>query len=202
MRMTSLLSSSDVMTACYLLHDSRLLGPTLRPSAPVCRCHRDSWTRGRLALAQEAVRCPPSLSVSLFDPSPVDLCRVIQATFDEFLLRGSRLVRPDQFTMWGKMSPEEILTEHVVDITELRQISVTHLKEISQLLLLSQMESTNIFLINHQSIRGSASTTGTLGPDVEKKMLSKNKLGESGMSLPYRKLLRKSNTKFFVNCFT
>ena len=92
MRMTSLLSSSDVLTACYLLHDSRLLGPTLRPSAPVCRCHRDSWTRGRLALAQEAVRCP-SLSVSLFDPSPVDLCKVIQATFDEFLLRGSRPAR-------------------------------------------------------------------------------------------------------------
>ena len=90
--MTSLLSSSDVLTACYLFQDFRLLGPTLRPSAPVCRCHWDSWTRGRLALAQEAVRCP-YLSVSLFDPSPVDLCNVIQATFDEFLLRGFRPVR-------------------------------------------------------------------------------------------------------------
>ena len=87
MRMTSLQSNSDVLTACYLLHVSRLLGPTLRPSAPVCRCHQDSWTRGSLALAQEAVRCPPSLSVSLFDPAPVDLCKVIQATFDEFLFK-------------------------------------------------------------------------------------------------------------------
>ena len=38
---------------------SCLLGLTLRPSAPVCCCHRVSWTRGRLAFAQEAVRCPP-----------------------------------------------------------------------------------------------------------------------------------------------
>ena len=68
--------------------------------------------------------------------------------------------------------------------TELRQISVTLLKEISLLLLLSHMESTNIFLINHQSRRGSASTTGTLGPDVEKKMLSKSKLREVAYHYP------------------
>ena len=47
-----------VLPTCYLLHDSRHLGLTLRPSAPVCCCHRVSWTRGRLAFAQEAVRCP------------------------------------------------------------------------------------------------------------------------------------------------
>ena len=51
-------------TRC-LLDVYRLLGLTLRPSAPVCRCHRDSRTRGRLALAQEAVRGPPSLSPCL-----------------------------------------------------------------------------------------------------------------------------------------
>ena len=45
-------------TRC-LLDVSRLLGLTLRPSAPVYRCHRDSFTRGRLALAQESVRGPP-----------------------------------------------------------------------------------------------------------------------------------------------
>ena len=44
----------------HLFCDSRLLGLTLRHYAPVFRCHRVSWTRGRLALAQEAVR------VSLF----------------------------------------------------------------------------------------------------------------------------------------
>ena len=39
-----------------LLDVSRLLGLTLRPSAPVCCCHRDSLTRGRLAIVQVAVR--------------------------------------------------------------------------------------------------------------------------------------------------
>ena len=39
-----------------LLDVSRLLGRTLRPYSPVCCCHRDSLTRGMLALAQEAVR--------------------------------------------------------------------------------------------------------------------------------------------------
>ena len=39
-----------------LLDVSRLLGLTLRPSALVCCCHRDSLTRVRLAIVQEAVR--------------------------------------------------------------------------------------------------------------------------------------------------
>ena len=51
-----------VLPTFYLLHDSRLFGLTLRPSSPVCSCHRDSLTRGRLAFAQEAVRDSPSLS--------------------------------------------------------------------------------------------------------------------------------------------
>ena len=50
-----------VLPTCYLFHDSRLFGLTLRPSSPVCSCHRDSLTRGRLAFAQEAVRDSPSL---------------------------------------------------------------------------------------------------------------------------------------------
>ena len=44
-----LLSSSRVC----LLDVSRLLGLTLRPSAPVCSCHWDSLTCWRLALAQK-----------------------------------------------------------------------------------------------------------------------------------------------------
>ena len=83
--MTSLLSNSAVLTTCYLLLDSRPSGPTLRPSAPVFRCHRDSWTRGWLALVQEAVRCPLSLSVSLLGFIPVALSKVIQATFEKCL---------------------------------------------------------------------------------------------------------------------
>ena len=64
-RMLSFLLCLDVLHTRCLLHDSRLLGLTLRPSAPVCRCHRDSLTRGRMALAQEAVRGPPPLSPCL-----------------------------------------------------------------------------------------------------------------------------------------
>ena len=85
--MTSLLSNSAVLTTCYLLLDSRPFGPTLRPSAPVFRCHPDFWTRGRLALVQEAVRCPLSLSVSLLGFIPVALCKVIQATFEKCLFK-------------------------------------------------------------------------------------------------------------------
>ena len=33
---------NPVLLSCYLLHDSRLFGLTLRPSAPVFRCHRVS----------------------------------------------------------------------------------------------------------------------------------------------------------------
>ena len=47
-------------TRC-LLDVSRLLGLTLRPSAPVYYCHRDSLTRWRLAFTQEAVRGSPRL---------------------------------------------------------------------------------------------------------------------------------------------
>ena len=59
MRMISFLSNLAVLPTSYLLHESRLLGLTLRPSAPVCCCHRLFRARGRLASAQEAVRCPP-----------------------------------------------------------------------------------------------------------------------------------------------
>ena len=51
-----------VLPTCYLIFDSHLFGLTLRPSAPVCCCHRVSWARGRLAFAQEAVRVSSSLS--------------------------------------------------------------------------------------------------------------------------------------------
>ena len=44
--------------------------------------------------------------------------------------------------------------------------------------------------------------TGILGPDEERKMLSRNELQESGTSLPYKKLLTMLNTKSFTNDFT
>ena len=49
-------SVTFVLLSCprvCLLDVSSLLVLTLRPSAPVCCCHRDSLTRGRLAFAQE-----------------------------------------------------------------------------------------------------------------------------------------------------
>ena len=51
-------------TRC-LLDVSRLLGLTLRPSAPVFCCHQDSLTRRRLAFEQEAVRVSSSHSPRL-----------------------------------------------------------------------------------------------------------------------------------------
>ena len=66
-------------------------------SYPVFRCHRDSWTRGRLALVQEAVRCPLSLSVSLLGFIPVVLCKVIQATFEKCVFKGCGNVKPLDF---------------------------------------------------------------------------------------------------------
>ena len=53
----------------------RLLGLTLRHSAPVCSSHWDSLTRWRLALAQEAARVVSSASSRLFFCS--SMCLVI-----------------------------------------------------------------------------------------------------------------------------
>ena len=125
-------------------------------------------------------------------------CDTILSGYEDLDLSG-----PDQFTMWGKMSPEEILTEHVVDIHRI-EADFRDAFERNQSSSSSQSYGVNkYFLNNHQSRRGSASTTGTLGPDVEKKMLSKSKLRQS-ISLPCRRRpnMLTTNTKFFVNGFT
>ena len=96
------------------------------------------------------------------------------------------------------MSAEEILTEHVVDIHRIEADFRDAFERNQSSSSLSGVVNT-YFLIKHLCRRDSASTTGTLGPDVEKKMLSKNKLRWSGTSLPCKKLLNTSNTKFFVN---
>ena len=74
------------------------------------------------------------------------------------------------------------------------------LKETS-LPLLRHPASASTSLLNHQCRRGSVFTTGILGPDVERNTLLRSKLQESGTSLPYKKLLTKSNTKSFMNGF-
>ena len=55
-RMISFLSGLAVLPTCFLHHDSRPFGLTLRPSVLVCCGHRVSWARGRLAFEQESVR--------------------------------------------------------------------------------------------------------------------------------------------------
>ena len=61
-RVLSLLFCLVVLPARCVLDDPRLFGLTLRPTAPVCCCRRDSLARGRLAFEQEAVRGLPSSS--------------------------------------------------------------------------------------------------------------------------------------------
>ena len=72
--------------------------------------------------------------------------------------------------MWGKMSPHEVLAEHVVDIhkvmADFRDAFERH------------MASTDTFLLNHLCRGGSASTTGTLGLDVGGKTHLSNKFTE------------------------
>ena len=78
------------------------------------------------------------------------------------------------------MSPQEILAEHVVDIHKV----VADFRDAFQRIqssILSTMASTNTFLLNHLCRRGSAFTTGTLGPCVERKTLLRNTLRESGI---------------------
>ena len=101
-------------------------------------------------------------------PSPVML---FWSGYEDLNLPGS-----DQFTMWGKMTPDEILTEHVVDIYRI------------------EADFRDAFRKNLK--------TGTLGPDEVKQMLSRNKLQESGISLPYKKLLNMSNSKSFMHNLT
>ena len=65
-----------------LLVVSRLLGLTLRHFAPVCSCHQDSLTRGRLAFEQEAVRVSSSLSSRLVSARD-DMCLVVSGSLRE-----------------------------------------------------------------------------------------------------------------------
>ena len=91
--------------------------------------------------------------------------------------------RTDHFTASVKVSPHEVLVQLMIDI---QQIFATHQKG-GLLHLLIQTVSTNILLPDQLCRRDSASTTGTLGPDMEKKMPSKNRLQGGGISLPCRR---------------
>ena len=80
----------------------------------------------------------------------------------------------DHFTAWVKVSPHEVLVQHMVDIRRATADFAKHQKgDLLQLLI--QTVSTNILLPDQLCRRDSASTTGTLGPDEEKKMPSNNR---------------------------
>ena len=105
---------------------------------------------------------------------------------------------PDQFTMWGKMSPEEILTEHVVDIHRI-EADFRDAFERNQSSSSSQSYGVNkYFLFNHQSRRGSASTTGIQDPDAERKIPLRCKSQASGTSLHCRRHLSTSIMTFLL----
>ena len=83
-------SVTFVLLSCppvCLLDVSRLLDLTLRPSAPVFCCHRDSLTRGRLAFAQEAV-CVFFFSVFSFGSARDGLCPVVSDSLREMSLQA------------------------------------------------------------------------------------------------------------------
>ena len=92
----------------------------------------------------------------------------------------------DQFTAWVKMNPDEVLVHHMVDV----QRATADFREASERRPVTSSQQTvpaNNMLLDHLCRRGSATTTGTLGADAEKKMPSKSRLQAGGMSLPCRR---------------
>ena len=119
-------------------------------------------------------------------------CDAILSGYEDLVSSGS-----DQFTM---LNTKKSLLNTWLTFTKLLPTSVMLLNAFSHPLL-SLMVSTNSFPLYHLCRRGSAFTTGTLGSDEVRKMLSRNKLQESVISLPCKRLLSMSNTKFFMNDF-
>ena len=89
----------------------------------------------------------------------------------------------DLFTPWARLGEHEILVEHMVDIEK----ATAEFREASERkhATSSHLKSSENALRPVRLCKGdSASTTGTLDPDGEKKMPSRNKSQEGGISLP------------------
>ena len=129
-------------------------------------------------------------------------CLELPFSHDDILsgFENLRLPSSDQFTMWGTMTPEEVLAEHVVDIAELRQTSVTPSRELRLQRLMLQ-ESTSSSILSFLCEEGFVFTTGILDLDEAQKMLSRNKLRENGTSSFCRKLLTMLTTQSFMSAF-
>ena len=74
-----------VLTRCLLVV-SRLLSLRLRHFAPLCSCHWDSLTRGRLAIVQEAVRVF-FFSVFSIGTARDGMCPVVSGSLRECLFK-------------------------------------------------------------------------------------------------------------------
>ena len=172
-----------------------IIPETPRLTLPVPSSQREAPKPEISASAPEHIEAP----LPLLRSRPT--CERLEQPFsDDDVLSGfedHHLPRSDQFTTWGKMTSGK-LAEHVVTFTELRQTSVTPLKEF-RLPLLSHMASTNTFLLSLLCEGGLVFTTGILGLDEAQKMLSRNTLQESGTSSPCKKLL--TNRKSCMNTF-
>ena len=79
----------------------------------------------------------------------------------------------DQFAAWVKVSDHEILVQHMVDIQEATADFAKRQKG-NMLHLLIRAVRTRTFLPDQLCRRDSAFTTGTMGPDGEKNLPSKN----------------------------
>ena len=122
-------------------------------------------------------------------------CDAMLSGYEYLHLPGS-----DQFTMWGKMTPDEIFTEHVVEIHRIEA-------DFRDAFERNQASSSQTYGVNNYfSSQSLVQKTPSIynwnpGPRRVGKVLSRNKLQESGTSLHCKKLLNKSNTKSFMHAF-
>ena len=103
--------------------------------------------------------------------------------------------RTDQFTAWVKMTPDEVLVHHMVDV----QKATADFREASERrpATSSQTNSTSKYFSNRSPLQKRLSINNwNPGPDAEKKMPSKSRSQVSGMSSRYKKQLSTLTTSF------
>ena len=103
--------------------------------------------------------------------------------------------------MWGKMTSDEILTEHVVNIHRI-QADFRDAFERIQSSSSSQTSGVNKFFSSQSPMQKRLSMYNwNPGPRRGREDAIEKQLQESGTSLPSRKLLTMSNTESFMNAF-
>ena len=124
-------------------------------------------------------------------------CDAILSGYEDLVSSGS-----DQFTMWDKMSPQEILAEHVVDIHKV----VADFRDAFERIQSSPSQSygVNKYFSSQSPVQKRLSIYNWNPgiPGVERKTLLRNKLRRSGILLLCKGHLIMSNTICFKNDFT